>query len=266
MQQEGDFPVRVDRAVLRCRRIFPSSDQSGAKGPCLIFLHEALGCVEMWKSYPERLCQRTGLPGLLYDRQGHGGSDPLQGPRKPDYLNREAAEVLPEFLRKLGIDRPVLVGHSDGGTIALLFAAAHPDWPCCAVTEAAHVFVEEITRRGIREALSTYHRTDLQSRLAKYHGNKTDDLFRAWSGIWLSDAFASWNMLDELPSIRCPLLVIQGENDEYGTQDQVDRIVSRSAGPATPLLLPECGHIPHLEAEDRVLEAAGEFIRACSRE
>jgi pimeloyl-ACP methyl ester carboxylesterase len=220
----------------------------------------------MWKSYPERLCQRTGLPGLLYDRQGHGGSDPLQEPRTLDYLHRESVEVFPELLRKLGIDRPILVGHSDGATIALLFAAAFPDWPCCAVTEAPHVFVEEVTRRGIRAALSAYNRTDLQDRLAKYHGEKTDHLFRAWSGIWLSDGFASWNMLADLPSIECPLLVIQGEDDEYGTREQVDRIVERSSGQATPFLVSGCGHVPHLEAQDRVLDAAGEFIRACSSE
>lgn len=265
MQREGDFSIQVDQAVLRCRRIVPEGNPSGGQGPCLVFLHEALGCVEMWKSYPERLCRLTGLPGVLYDRRGHGGSDPLQGPRRLDYLSREAGEVLPDLLGKLEIDRPVLVGHSDGGTIALLFAAAYPDWPCCAVTEAAHVFVEQVTRQGIRDVLSSYLHTDLERKLAKYHGSKSGDLFRAWSGVWLSDAFASWNMLRELSSISCPLLVIQGEDDEYGTREQVDRIVGLSSGPATPLLLPGCGHIPHLEAQDRVLEAAGEFIRACSR-
>lgn len=266
MQQEGDFSIRVDQAVLRCRRLLPEKEAYGGNGPCLVFLHEALGCVEMWKAYPERLCQQTGLPGLLYDRRGHGASDPLQGPRQLDYLNREAEEVLPDLLRKLEIDQPILVGHSDGGTIALLFAARFPEWPCCAVTEAAHVFVEEVTRQGIRAALSSYHHTDLERKLAKYHGSKSGDLFRAWSGIWLSDAFSSWNMLREIPSIRCPLLVIQGEDDEYGTREQVDRIVGLSSGPATRLLLSGCGHIPHLEAQNRVLQSTGEFIRACFRE
>lgn len=266
MPTERDFFIRAGGASLRCRRIFPQGLGHKEGSPCLVFLHEALGCVEMWKSYPERLCQRTGLPGFLYDRQGHGGSDPLEGPRQTDYLNREAYEVLPEVLLTLGIERPVLVGHSDGGTIALLLSAAYPDWPCCAVTEAAHVFVEEITREGIREAVSKYLSTDLERRLAKYHGDKSGELFRAWSGVWLSDAFSSWNMLRELPFIRCPLLVIQGVEDQYGSREQVGRIVRDSGGRATPLFLSECGHIPHLEDQERVLEASAGFIRACCPE
>jgi len=256
-----EFYLCLGEADLRCRRLLPAEGDAQGREKPIVFLHEALGCVEMWKSFPERLCERTGLPGLIYDRQGHGGSDPLRATRRKGYLEREARDVLPALLRALGIEHPVLFGHSDGGTIALLFAAAHPDWPCCAVTEAAHVFVEEITRRGIREAEATYRRTDLASRLAKYHGSKTADLFRAWAGTWLSEEFASWNMLAELPSIRCPLLAAQGEADEYGTSEQVERIVRDSSGPATPLFLSGCGHIPHLEAPDRVLDAAGEFIR-----
>ena len=261
-----DFFTQICGISLRCRRIGSQDHESFGERPCLVFLHEALGCVEMWKAFPERLCQRTGLPGVLYDRQGHGKSDPLDGPREREYLHREAREVLPALLRSLGVERPVFVGHSDGGTIALLFAAAYPDWPCCAVVEAAHVFVEEVTRQGIREAVSTYHSTDLESRLAKYHGAKSGDLFRAWSGIWLSDMFSTWNMHHELPFIQCPLLVIQGVDDQYGTPEQVRRIVSHSAGPATPLLLSGCGHIPHLEAQERVLEAAVNSIYAhCSQ-
>lgn len=210
-----DFFRQIRGISLRCRRIGPEGHEPAGDTPCLVFLHEALGCVEMWKTFPERLSQRTGLPGLLYDRQGHGGSDPLNGPREREYLHREAREVLPALLRSLDVERPVFVGHSDGGTIALLFAAAYPDWPCCAVVEAAHVFVEEITRQGIREAVSTYHTTDLESRLAKYHGDKSGELFHAWSGTWLSDMFSTWNMHHELPFIQCPLLVIQGEDDQY---------------------------------------------------
>jgi pimeloyl-ACP methyl ester carboxylesterase len=262
MQDVRDFSLPVDQSVLRCRWIIPATSHFRADGPYLVFLHEALGCVEMWKAFPERLCRLTGLPGLLYDRQGHGASDPLQGRRPLDYLNREAEEVLPDLLRQLHIERPVLIGHSDGGTIALLFAAAYPDWPCCAMVEAAHVFVDKLTRQGIRAAISNYHRTHLEERLAKYHAGKSADLFRAWSGIWLSDEFASWNMLRDLPSVRCPLLVVQGEADEYGTREQVDRITNDTSGPATPLLIPQCGHIPHLEAQDRVLEAAEGFLRA----
>jgi pimeloyl-ACP methyl ester carboxylesterase len=260
-----DFFTQICGISLRCRRIGPEAHEPAGDTPCLVFLHEALGCVEMWKAFPERLCQRTGLPGVLYDRQGHGGSDPLDRPREREYLHREAREILPALLRSLDVERPVFVGHSDGGTIALLFAAAYPDWACCAVVEAAHVFVEEVTRQGIREAVSTYYTTNLESRLAKYHGDKSGDLFRAWSGIWLSDMFSTWNMHHDLPFIQCPLLVIQGEDDEYGTLEQVHRIVHHSSGPATPFVVSGCGHIPHLEAQERVLEAAGDFICAyCS--
>jgi len=257
-----DFCARIGGVSLRCRRVGPEPHGSLGDTPCLVFLHEALGCVEMWKAFPERLCQLTGLPALLYDRQGHGGSGPLDGPREREYLHREAREVLPALLRALDVQRPVFVGHSDGGTIALLFAAVYPDWPCCAVVEAAHVFVEEVTRQGIREAVSTYHATDLESRLAKYHGDKSSDLFRAWSGMWLSDIFSTWNMHHDLPFIQCPLLVIQGEDDQYGTLEQVDRIVHHTSGPATPLILSDCGHIPHFQTQERVLEAAGDFIHA----
>jgi pimeloyl-ACP methyl ester carboxylesterase len=229
-------------------------------GPPLLFLHEGLGCVAMWKDFPSRLCARLGLEGVCYDRWGHGLSEPLDRPRDARYLHDEALVFLPEVLRGLGIEHAALFGHSDGGTIALLFAAAFPQAAAALVTEAAHVFVEEETLAGIRAAVGTYATTDLPARLARYHGDKTGGLFRAWHETWLSPAFRDWNIEAELPRIGCPSLLLQGEADEYGTAAQVETIARGVAGPVETGLLPGCGHAPHLQAADAVLERAARFL------
>ena len=255
-----DTWVSVRSKHLRVRLLAPGGSWEQAASTCLVFLHEGLGCVEMWKTFPERLCEATGLPGLIYDRQGHGRSSPLTETRTPEYQHEEALDFLPQVLRRLNIQRPVLIGHSDGGTIALIFAARFPDWPVCVVTEAAHVFVEEVTVQGIRQAKQAFETTNLPDKLAKYHGDKTRDIFSAWADTWLDPKYHSWNIESELPSIRCPLLVIQGEKDEYGSLEQVESIVDNSSGPAEPLIIPGRGHIPHLEAEDEVIEGVVGFL------
>ena len=164
------------------------------------------------------------------------------------------------MLAACGVDRPVLVGHSDGGTIALLFAAAYPERPLACITEAAHVFVEAVSLAGIREAVHLWRTTDLPRRLARYHGDQAETVFRGWSETWLSPEFHDWDITDRLPRIVCPLLAIQGADDHYGTPRQVETIVTASAGPAEALMVPDCGHTPHHEAEDRVLAAMTAFI------
>jgi pimeloyl-ACP methyl ester carboxylesterase len=225
-----------------------------ADGRALVLLHEALGSIGLWRDFPEALAAAVGLPVLVYERHGHGGSAPAAAARTADYLRREAVEVLPRLLSLLGIRRPLLVGHSDGGSIALLYAAAFPHRPLGAVTMAAHVFVETETLAGIRQAVSLFPR-GLREKLIRYHGDNTDHVFAAWSDTWLAPWFADWNITADLPAIICPLLVIQGENDEYGTPAQVSAITGGVSGPARGLLLPDCAHQPQREARAAVLEA-----------
>ncbi len=252
-----DFFVELPGGSIAARRIDPAGG-AAADAPVLVFLHEALGCISMWKDLPERLVALTGLPALVYDRHGHGLSAPLIREREPDYLDRESFDVLPRILTQCGIADPIPVGHSDGGSIALLYASRHPVHAL--VSEAAHVFNEEVSRQGIRDALVAWRDTDLPRRLGKYHGEKTEALFFAWADCWLSEPFAAWNIEAALPGITAASLIIQGEEDEYGTKAQVDAIAAGVTGPVTPMMIPDCRHIPHFQAADRVLPAIAEFV------
>jgi pimeloyl-ACP methyl ester carboxylesterase len=232
--------------------------------PCLVFLHEALGSIRLWHDFPEALVAATGLPALVYERLGHGGADPLTLPRGLDYLHIEAEQILPAVLDQAGIARAIPIGHSDGGSIALLFAAAFPGRVAAAVTMAAHVFVEAVTVAGVHEAMALYRTTDLPEKLAKYHGANTETLFRAWAETWTSEAFRHWNIEDCLPSIVCPLLALQGADDEYATPAQVHAICRGVRGPATPLLIPDCAHQPQRQQRAAVLVAIAGFMRGDS--
>ena len=255
--RQEDFSLALAGGPIAARRIRPAG-KTGARGPTLVLLHEALGCIAMWRDVPAQLSCMTGLPALVYDRHGHGQSGVLAGPRRPDYLDREALEVLPQVLTASGIADPLLIGHSDGGTIALLYAAQYP--ARAVVTEAAHVFVEDVTVSGIRDAVEAWHGTGLAQKLARYHGCKTEALFFAWADTWLSDAFSSWNIEPALAHIACPTLAIQGADDEYGSPRQLNAIADGVAGPVQTNLLPDCRHVPHLQAADRVLPEIAEFI------
>lgn len=233
-----------------------------ADGPTLVFLHEGLGSIGQWRDFPAQLCTLTHLPGLVYERWGFGHSEPLVGPRPRDYLNREAEDSLPEVLAASGVtDPPILFGHSDGASIALLFAAAYPKRVRAVISEAAHVFIEEICLAGIRETRNTYEQADLLRKgLQRYHGANTDSMFRGWCDTWLRPDFRDWNMLEELRRIMCPTLIIQGADDEYGSRVQVDAIATGVGGPKDILWLPNCAHVPHHQARDSVLSAATSFI------
>ncbi|MFD2265360.1 alpha/beta fold hydrolase [Lacibacterium aquatile] len=229
-------------------------------GVAIVLLHEALGTIALWRDFPQALADATGLPVLTYERHGHGSSEqPLQA-RDAAYLAYEGEEILPRLLSLAGITRPVLVGHSDGGTIALHYAARFPGKPLAVVTMAAHVFVEEETLAGIRAAVTAYD-DGLRSRLEKYHGGNTDWVFAAWSKSWLAPWYRDWNIEAILPQIACPTLVIQGEGDEYGTAAQVDAICRGIGATARPLLLSDCAHQPHREAREAVLSAIHAFLR-----
>ena len=245
---------------LRARKLtHPDSGGEGSR-PTLVFLHEGLGSIEMWHDFPAILAEATACDCLLYDRWGHGRSDPLDVERTIRYVHEEALNSLPEVLNHFHVDDAILIGHSDGGSIALIFAAEYPETVRGIITEAAHVFVEEITLQGIREAVDIYKNTHLKKKLAGYHGDNTEKIFRAWYETWLQPEFKSWDIQDCLPKIKCPVLVIQGEDDQYGTAAQVEAISKQVTGQSKPLLIPNCAHTPHKEARDRVTQEMTEFI------
>jgi pimeloyl-ACP methyl ester carboxylesterase len=233
---------------------------AAGEAPVMVFLHEGLGSVAMWRDFPARLCEATGVRGLVYSRPGYGRSTP-RGPQErwaPDFMHRQAREVLPALLAQLDVERPWLLGHSDGGSIALLYAAAFPQALRGAIVLAPHILVEEISVTSIRKAREAYLQTDLRQRLARYHDDP-DSAFFGWNDIWLAPAFRDWSIEAELAAIRCPLLAIQGLGDEYGTLEQVRGIARRV--PQTELLeLPHCGHSPHKDQPQAVIEAVTQFV------
>ncbi|MBN1829866.1 MAG: alpha/beta hydrolase [Deltaproteobacteria bacterium] len=259
MREEAHF-FSIEGKTLRGVRYEPAKKNPAPDVPVLVFLHEALGSVGQWKDFPFVLCERTALAGLSFDRLGHGRSDDYEGSWPPDYLEREAHYVLPSVLDQAGIGRALLVGHSDGGSIALLFAARFSDRVAAVITEAAHVFVEDTTLRGIEETVEVYETTDLPNRLARYHGEKTGALFYRWADRWRGADFRLWNMQSRLPRIASPVLVIQGAEDEYGTARQVESIAAGCSGRAEIFFVPRCGHAPHRQARNEVLAAMEAFI------
>jgi len=234
---------------------------NSSEKPTLVFLHEGLGCIELWKEFPSKLAAATGLNAIVFDRQGYGGSDQLDLPRPVNYLEIEALNFLPELLSKLNISNPILVGHSDGGSIALIYAGK---FPCKAIIcEAAHIYVEEITLEGISKARFNPDLQIVIEKLKKYHGAKTDDIFSAWADTWLADSFRDWNIEGMLKGINCPVLLIQGLEDEYATPQHVDKIMeAMPAAASIDIFLPEkCGHVPHFQAADAVLAKMIQFIQ-----
>ena len=239
----------------------PSPD----KAPTLVFLHEGLGCVAMWRDFPARLAARTGWGALVFSRLGYGRSDPCPLPRPVRYMHDEGLVVLPELLDAMGVHDCILVGHSDGGSIAIIYAGGTPAPPLRGViTEAAHVFCEDITARSIREAGQAYAHGGLRQKLERYHGDNTDCAFWGWHDAWLHPDFRAWNLEEYLPGIGVPMLVLQGEDDPYGTPAQVDAISRQAGAGADVLMLPACGHCPHREQTDAALRAMAAFVARLS--
>jgi len=229
--------------------------------PTLIFLHDSLGCVELWRDFPMILAELTKCNLLIYDRFGYGkSSDFITKERSNDYMEIEA-DLLIKIVEKLDIHSPILFGHSDGGTIALLAAAKYPNKIEGIITEGAHIFVEEITKEGIQAAVKTYKTTDLKLRLEKYHGNKTDALFQAWTKTWLSESYSGWNIEHFLHKITCPVFVIQGELDEFGSLLQVEKIIKGILHEKKSSFIPlNARHTPHKEAKTETLQECEKFI------
>ena len=228
--------------------------------PTLVFLHEGLGSIRQWRDFPAKVAAATGCRALVYDRYGYGNSDVLAAERVgTDFMHLEALQVLPDLLAKLKIDNPIFVGHSDGASIALIYAGAgHPVRGIAAM--APHVFIEDICVNSIQEAAKQFETGALPERLAKYHRDARKT-FHLWADAWLDPAFRAWNIEQYLPGIRCPVLAIQGEDDEYGTMAQLDRIQRLVKGPCELLKLRACGHSPHKDQPDRVLQAVTGFIK-----
>jgi pimeloyl-ACP methyl ester carboxylesterase len=233
--------------------------------PVVMFLHEGLGSALLWRDFPARMADRLGLPGFVWSRYGFGGSTVLAEERSVEYLHHEALEALPELRATLGLDDVILFGHSDGGSIALLHAGtggAAGKWPVRGViAEAPHVFVEDETIAGIEEAKVAWETTDLPQKIGRHHtdGEKT---FMGWNATWLKPEFRDWNMEEYLPGITAPVLVIQGEGDEYGTKRQLDAIAGQVSGPAETMMLPDCGHSPHRDQPGLVMDATARFVGA----
>jgi pimeloyl-ACP methyl ester carboxylesterase len=226
--------------------------------PALVLLHEGLGCVELWRRFPEALRNATGRRVVVSSRVGYGHSGPAPLPRPVTYMHDEADVGLPALLDAVAIELPVIVGHSDGASIALLAAGAGVPVAGLVVL-APHVIVEEVTVASIAAARTAYDTGDLRARLARYHDH-VDNAFRGWNDVWLSPAFRAWDITDRLPAIDAPILAIQGTDDPYGTLRQVDLIEACVAGPVERLVLPGVGHAPHLEAPEAVLNAITAFV------
>ena len=251
-QQLGE--VVVDGKRLETLWIEPAE----AARATIVMLHEGLGSVALWKDFPHKLASRTGCSVLAYSRYGHGASDKLMEKRPVRFMHHEGKVVLPELLDKLGIVRPILLGHSDGGSISLIFAGKHPDRPQALILEAPHVFVEGLSVASITQAKVNYQTTDLPQKLGRYHAH-VDATFWGWNDIWLDPEFRSWNIEEYLPAIRCPVLCIQGEQDEYGTIAQVKAIQARVPGTKI-LMLANCKHSPHRDQPDATLKRMVEFL------
>ena len=228
--------------------------------PTIAMLHEGLGSVSHWKDFPRVLAEATGAGVFLYSRYGHGVSDALEEPRSVSYMHHEAQVALPEILQKAGIERPLLFGHSDGASIAILYAGTFPESAAGLILEAPHVFVEDITVASIAQARVLYNETDLPQRLGRYHAN-VDSLFWGWNNIWLDPGFRDWNIESFLDSIRCPVLVLQGTEDEYGTPKQIEAIQRRIPS-ALALMLDGCKHAPHCDRSEATLSAISRFLIA----
>jgi pimeloyl-ACP methyl ester carboxylesterase len=228
--------------------------------PIVVFLHEGLGSVALWKDFPHQFCSSKGFTGLVFSRYGYGRSTPRpKEERWPvSFMHAQAHEVLPAFFAALGVKKPWLFGHSDGGSISLLYAARYPQEVSGVVVAAPHIFVEDMTIASIEEARETYLKTDLRGKLGRYHDDP-DSAFWGWNDIWLDPEFRKWNIEDELPNIACPVLAVQGEDDEYGTLEQI-RGIQRKAPQTRLLILPKCGHSPHRDQPEALIQESAGFI------
>lgn len=253
-----DAPLVVDGVALDYACYGPPPDAA----PTVVLLHEGLGCAALWRDFPRRLAERTGLGVFVYSRQGYGQSDPVTLPRPLDFMTREAKDALPPLLDAIGFRRGILFGHSDGATIAAIHAGSVADPRVRGlILMAPHFFTESVGLAEIERARETFRSTDLRQKMAKYHRDP-DGAFRGWNDVWLDPGFRAWNVADVIDYIRVPVLAIQGRDDQYGTLAQIAEIETRCHAPVDTAILADCRHALHLEQPDATLAAAAEF---CAR-
>lgn len=253
--------IRRENRDITIEYQFIEADSDAA--PIIIFLHEGLGSISMWRQWPEQVCRALNCRGLVYSRYGYGQSTPRlpNVPHTSAYLHDEAYNDLPALLTALALnhEKVVLYGHSDGGSIALLFAARYPELVHAIAVAAPHIFIEDITIKGIQDARQIYANTDFASRLARHHRDP-DSVFRSWNDAWLTPEFRQWNIESVLGQIRCPVLAIQGVDDEYGTLEQIKGI-QRGAPQTRLCIIPDCGHSPHRDQSETVIHELGQFLQ-----
>lgn len=249
----------------RIRRLEFARIPGDPAAPLVVFLHEGLGSRAMWKGYPERLCAAGGYRGLVYSRAGYGRSTPRRAEERwpVEFMHVEARDVLPRLFERLGIaadgdSRPWLFGHSDGGSIALIHAAEFPETIAGVVAVAPHIFVEELSVRSIAAARDAYRATELRTRLSRYHDDP-DSAFWGWNDVWLDPRFRAWSIEAMLPRLRCPILAVQGEDDEYGTLAQVEGL-HRRAPQTEVVVLSRCGHSPHRDQPQTLTRTVVDFV------
>jgi pimeloyl-ACP methyl ester carboxylesterase len=252
--------LAVDSAELEYRLI----GAQPADGPCIVMLHEGLGSVGLWGDFPDRLHHATGASVFVYSRAGYGASSPVTLPRPLDYMQREAREVLPQLLDMIGFRDGILVGHSDGASIAALYAGSHQDHRLRGVVLIApHVLVEDVSVASIGAIKTAYETSELRTKLARWHKD-VDNAFYGWNGAWLDPAFRAWDISEEMAYIRVPVAVIQGADDQYGTARQIEIIQDECYCPVEVTMLPGVGHSPHREAPEMTLKVIADFHAATS--
>jgi pimeloyl-ACP methyl ester carboxylesterase len=253
--------MQISGVGLEYAWIGPKPGKGSRARPTLVLLHEGLGCVSMWRDFPERLSEATGCGVLVFSRRGYGKSDPAPLPRPLSYMHDEAFEMLGPVLDHFAIERTILVGHSDGASIATIYAGGVGDHRVRGlVLMAPHFIVEDICVNSIAEAKTTFETTDLRDRLARHHGKNVDCAFWGWNRVWLESDFRKWDIREYLPYIRVPMLIIQGETDEYGTALQIEIAREECYCPVESALLPDCGHAPFRDQPEATLAAARDFI------
>ena len=254
-------PLTVDGKQLEYFALGPSPD----KAPTIVLLHEGLGCAALWRDFPAKLAQATGMGVFVYSRLGYGQSDAAELPKPLDFMTREAVDVLPQVLDQMGFERGILMGHSDGATIAAIYAGSVADLRVRGlVLMAPHFFTEPAGLESIRETKKTFETTDMAQKMAKYHKNP-EIAFRGWNDVWLDPKFESWNVAEVIDYLRIPTLAIQGRDDQYGTLGQIEEIENRAYSPVDTVVLDDCQHAPHLEQTEAVLAAVSEFATRLER-
>ncbi len=254
MKNKYQFLEVADKK-LHIKQLF-SDDPKANQRPTIVFLHEGLGCIALWKDFPERVVAATGCHVLIYERQGYGLSDTLDLPRPDNYLEIEATKYLPKLLEQLDIKKPIIIGHSDGGTIAIQYAAQYPT--TAIISLAGHIYVEDKTVAGIEEARARSEQ--IIPKLKKYHGDKTETIFWAWPDTWLQPSYKLWNVANILPAISCPALILQGKQDEFATDQQALDIAEGIRTETACVFLDNCGHVPHVQAKEVTLKHCIDFV------